>query len=1104
MDYNWIREKAAQAQEAAKAAAERAAEEAAKAAADVQAAAKEHARDIAANTQGIAEGILSGDFLQEEGDREVEFAEGPLGFNLQGATVLEIDPAGQAGQLGIQPGDSMVSIAGEPLPPLPEDCGAEGEKKMKLLIQRRIKAQPRPVRMCFSRGSTTAKGVHQVSGVSDSRNAVASSGSSESLLERIRILEIEKTREADRALALDSKLTQARNDLSEAQEKARSDLSEAQEKAQQDLGVLKERARDACNKLKEECRQKLDAQEAAEQALVNSEANLSSLQRRLEHVEASEAASTQELHGEQPQVVVNDATMAFHEGKDVQDRLIAAENQLEQRLHHQESEMQTMQERLVQEEARVQQAQQQVRSSEDPPKEDQDLENTFKQRLEHEECVVQDLKNQLDKAEEVMRQSQEVTSPQVDDLRDAEGRCSQQLRDEQAVVLDLRNQIQQLTEQGKNSEDAHVAFETRVSSSEAKVKEQYDELIRRGDELSKSQELCGNLRAEIKDLKAFSARDTQELGELKGEIAEALKRGGDSAAALGLKETQLRFAEDKIKQEEAKTEELRDKARAALTRAREGAQSGLEAEQEELRKSQDELGAAQALFREFQGKLTKSETEINTLKDALEKEQEENDTARWAADAKISGLTDQLSRTKSELGAEVSEVQTELGSELAAAQKRFADTDSGRKSAATKAAGLEQGLQKALSEMKAHQDQAQKLTVELDNLKAENREHQFSAAHRDTAVKGAQAVLERRAQSLEEQLEQSHGEHKAAGLEVDSLTTKLLDSERRCSELQSDLESQAKLATELSDLREEHAVLSNQEVQAASALAQTKQEITSVMAQREEVQAQVHSLSHASSNADDQCASLRKEVESANAAKAAAEQACEEARAMMKDFRESAAVAQESEASHRQLIKSLQRELGEAREETNKVKNKLEKVQTELATTRDQLEAAHIAAAAAPTIAPAPPQDPSPSAPSPSVAINVGEGEDLATEAIMSLRMEISDLKKQNASLQKQLDAKPITFTPSEEDVANMEREALQRRPVWEQRLRVTVGPVAKKADGGLRILSHKILKSQALHLVFWAHLFILYTISASCIVQEAPDPSNCAEEFMKRAGAAT
>lgn len=1121
MDYNWLREKAALAKQAAEEAAARAAEEAAKAAADVQAAAadvqaaaKEHARDIAANTQGIAEGILSGDFMLEGGEREIDFEEGPLGFNLQGGTVIETDPNGQAAQKGIQPGDTMISIAGEPLPPLPANSSADDQKKMKLLIQRRIKAQPRPIRMCFTRGSTDASlqtaSVSQMGSMSSSISpspAVSSSAqvNPDGLMERIRTLEAEKTREADRALALDSKLTQARNDL-----------SEAQGKAQQELTTLKERARDACTKLKEECMEKIEKLNSVES---REEASL----RKIE-------ALTQELCSAQSQPVVTDDSIASpEEGR--QEHLEAADTQLLQRLVQEESQVQRLKAELIQ--------------KEDRSEEEENLVQDLRQQLQNSKSIgsrsslatsmgypVEVWNDATEDSAENISQDQQCT----DALRAVETKCEERLQQEEALVQDLRyqaeivetasqgdeetqvllraakcqfeqrlsqeeSQIQLFQEKVRSSEvTTYAEFEAEISASETKVQQQHQELALQHNELSQSQELSFSLTTELKESRARAERDAEELGDVKKEIAEALKCGGDSAAALGLKDTQLRIAEDKIAQEQAKTDELRERARAALTRAREGAQSEIEAEQEELFRYQEDLGAAKLEVRACQSSLQKSESDIASLKKALEEEQEERDTARWASDAQTTGLNEQLQQTKAGLGSELAQVKKELGSELATMQKRFADTDAARKAASTKAAGLEHGLEKALSEMKKHQESSHKLTTEMESIRAENREHQFAAAHRDTTVKGAQAVLERKAQSLEEQLEHSHTEQKAAGLQIESLNAKLQHAEGQCSQLQSDLQGQAKLAAELKDLQEEHSVLCTKELQGASALIQAKEEIASLVEQCQKAQEQVQALSSGSVDAKDQCASLRAEVEEAKAARAAAERQCDEARTMMKDFRESAAVAQESEASHRQLIKSLQRELSEAREETTKAKNKLEQVHTELATTKEQLVVAQANAAAA---AAAPPPAPSPSEAT-SVTIDVGAGEDLATETIIALRGELSELKKQNKALQKSVDSKPITFAPSEEQIEEMAMQELERRPVWERRLRVALEPVAKKADGGLRLVTSAILKRQALHLVFWAHLFILYAISASCIAQEAPDPSNCAEEFMKRAGAAT
>ncbi|CAK9069577.1 unnamed protein product [Durusdinium trenchii] len=57
----------------------------------------------------------------DAGARDLNFREGPLGFELNGVYVAAVDPDGQAHQLGVQPGDKLVSIAGYVIPENPKE-----------------------------------------------------------------------------------------------------------------------------------------------------------------------------------------------------------------------------------------------------------------------------------------------------------------------------------------------------------------------------------------------------------------------------------------------------------------------------------------------------------------------------------------------------------------------------------------------------------------------------------------------------------------------------------------------------------------------------------------------------------------------------------------------------------------------------------------------------------------------------------------------------------------------------------------------------------------------------------------------------------------------
>ncbi|CAK0896675.1 unnamed protein product [Prorocentrum cordatum] len=146
----WLKQKAAQAQEAARAAALRAQEEAARLGGEAQDAAKRQAEELkrnAAELQKNASGLAAGmqglfaeDSAAAPRRRDVSLQDGPLGFDIEGARVVHVDPDGQAASLGIRVGDQILAVEGDQIPaPPPTDTAAEGEVKVKKLIRKRIK-----------------------------------------------------------------------------------------------------------------------------------------------------------------------------------------------------------------------------------------------------------------------------------------------------------------------------------------------------------------------------------------------------------------------------------------------------------------------------------------------------------------------------------------------------------------------------------------------------------------------------------------------------------------------------------------------------------------------------------------------------------------------------------------------------------------------------------------------------------------------------------------------------------------------------------------------------------------------------------------------------
>eukprot|EP00931_Biecheleriopsis_adriatica_P065897 TRINITY_DN4034_c0_g1_i4.p1 TRINITY_DN4034_c0_g1~~TRINITY_DN4034_c0_g1_i4.p1 ORF type:complete len:337 (-),score=106.94 TRINITY_DN4034_c0_g1_i4:647-1657(-) len=171
MASSWFSKAASMAQEAAKEAAEKAAEKATKlkdeaaklkdeaqaAAATAQRHAQRHAAELAQNASALAQGAekllqtpSESSQAQKPQVRDVNFEEGPLGFDLEGARIVVVEPESQADRHGLCVGDRLVAVAGETIPPPPSSgSAAEGDVRVRKLIRKWIKERPRPVQLSF-------------------------------------------------------------------------------------------------------------------------------------------------------------------------------------------------------------------------------------------------------------------------------------------------------------------------------------------------------------------------------------------------------------------------------------------------------------------------------------------------------------------------------------------------------------------------------------------------------------------------------------------------------------------------------------------------------------------------------------------------------------------------------------------------------------------------------------------------------------------------------------------------------------------------------------------------------------------------------------------
>lgn len=148
-----------------------AAEEAGKRAAELQAKAGEVAKSAPAFTHFFDE-LEKTNVKPKEDDvshlvrLDFDFEAGSLGFKIEGDCVVFVEPGGQAEGFSVQCGYRVLAVAREPVPKVPDG----DDEKLKRIINRMMKEQPRPVRLTFTppAGEATGSGDAQNGGVPES------------------------------------------------------------------------------------------------------------------------------------------------------------------------------------------------------------------------------------------------------------------------------------------------------------------------------------------------------------------------------------------------------------------------------------------------------------------------------------------------------------------------------------------------------------------------------------------------------------------------------------------------------------------------------------------------------------------------------------------------------------------------------------------------------------------------------------------------------------------------------------------------------------------------------------------------------------------------
>lgn len=425
----------------------------------------------------------------------------------------------------------------------------------------------------------------------------------------------------------------------------------------------------------------------------------------------------------------------------------------------------------------------------------------------------------------------------------------------------------------------------------------------------------------------------------------------------------------------------------------------------------------------------------------------------------------------------------------------------------------EQRARKVISKWLKEMPRPAILTFELqqdlgEEVAKETPQPRSEEAPKAGAVQVLQAELQRTQEERKKLAAELKDSQEACGqlsAQVESLKKESVPNLRRLSEMEEQLQTlrtqnkelvSAVNATSTSRADEEllklrQALAATQEAsQAAVQAAQTKTEAAEdkYSEQQQEVQAlmlQIADLTEQAENRRLQIEPMEKELQGFQAAH----------EAELDLFREEQAMRKEQ---HQQELRELQRRLGD---QQIKADRELQDVQLQLQKSKEALQEAQVNAEAAAVEATAARREVEAlrSQCLEPALLAERDGEEGADPSpvgdslqVLELRKRINLLETRCATLQRRQRSQDVGTVGSV-------------RPSWELRLAALAGPhVAAVAVAlhrwslsGLRGFTERLLKSEAWLWVFYAHLLVLYTISASCSVQTTADAGRGAVETL-------
>jgi len=233
---------------------------------------------------------------EDDGRRDVEFGDGPLGFTLEGNLVVAVQPNSQAERLGVAIGDRLVRVDGYEVPDV--ESGGFEEQRARALISKWLKEMPRPGVLTFElpeEFSDEGEPPEQLDAPTSPEAQDEASATAKSTAVQVLQGELQRIQEERRKLSQELQESQEQRGALTAQLEQLKQKSDQQLRRSADLEEQLLALRSQHKDLKE-LHQALGSKEEASQAAAQaSAARVESIQGAAQAAESRAAAAEQEL-----------------------------------------------------------------------------------------------------------------------------------------------------------------------------------------------------------------------------------------------------------------------------------------------------------------------------------------------------------------------------------------------------------------------------------------------------------------------------------------------------------------------------------------------------------------------------------------------------------------------------------------------------------------------------------------------------------------------------------------------------------------------------------------------------------------------------------------